>query len=68
MTPTEAAAYAAKQKEEARRKQHDMFLISTYPSVKEIENVRDTRLDQINGQISAAEAYIVEPQLRASMD
>ncbi|HLA72447.1 MAG TPA: hypothetical protein VK624_13135, partial [Steroidobacteraceae bacterium] len=25
---------------------------------KEIENVRDTRLDQINGQISAAQAYI----------
>jgi PHP family Zn ribbon phosphoesterase len=58
MSPTEAAAYAAKQKEEAQRRQHDMFLISTYPSVKEIENVRDTRADQINGQISAAEAYI----------
>jgi len=58
MTPTEAAAYNARQQEEARRKQHDMFLISTYPSVKEIENVRDTRLDQINGQISAAQAYI----------
>ena len=58
MTPEEAAEYAAKQKEEARRKQHDMFLISTYPSVKEIENVRDVRLDQINGQIIAAEAYI----------
>ena len=58
MSPTEAAAYAAKQKEEADRKQHDMFLLSTYPSVKEIENVRDTRLDQINGQISAAQAYI----------
>jgi hypothetical protein len=58
MSPAEAAAYAAKQKEESQRKQHDMFLISTYPSVKEIENVRDTRLDQINGQISAAEAYI----------
>jgi hypothetical protein len=58
MTPKEAAEYAAKQKEEARRKQHDMFLISTYPSVKEIENVRDVRLDQINGQIVAAEAYI----------
>jgi hypothetical protein len=27
-------------------------------SVKEIENVRDVRLDQINGQINAAEAYI----------
>ena len=58
MTPAEAAAFAAKQKEESQRKQHDMFLISTYPSVKEIENVRDVRLDQINGQIIAAEAYI----------
>jgi hypothetical protein len=58
MTPVEAAAYAAKQQEETRRRQHDMFLISTYPSVKEIENVRDTRLDQINAQISAAQAYI----------
>jgi hypothetical protein len=58
MSPKEAAEFAAKQKEESRRKQHDMFLISTYPSVKEIENVRDVRLDQINGQIVAAEAYI----------
>jgi hypothetical protein len=58
MSPKEAAEYAAKQRDEARRKQHDMFLISTYPSVKEIENVRDVRLDQINGQIIAAEAYI----------
>jgi hypothetical protein len=58
MTPTEAADLAARQQEELRRKQHDMFLISTYPSVKEIENVRDVRLDQINGQITAAEAYI----------
>jgi hypothetical protein len=58
MSPAEAAAHAARQKEEALRRQHDMFLISTYPSVKEIENVRDTRLDQINAQISASEQYI----------
>jgi hypothetical protein len=58
MSAGEAAAYAAQQKEEARKRQHDMFLISTYPSVKEIENVRDTRVDQINGQIVASEAYI----------
>ena len=61
MSPNEAAAYAAKQKEEARRKQHDMFLISTYPSVKEIENVRDTRLDQINGQISRGRGVHLQP-------
>jgi hypothetical protein len=58
MSANEAAKYAAEQQDEARKRQHDMFLISTYPSVKEIENVRDTRVDQINGQIVAAEAYI----------
>ncbi len=58
MTPAEAAAYASQQKEEALRRQHDMFLVSTYPSVTEIENVRDARIDQINGQISASEQYI----------
>ena len=64
MSPAEAAAYAAKQKEEAERRAHDMFLVSTYPSVKEIENVRDTRVDQINGQVSAAEAYIASLSTR----
>lgn len=58
MSPKQAAEYQARQKEEARRKQHDMFLITTYPSVGEIENVRDARLEQINAQITAAEAYI----------
>jgi hypothetical protein len=58
MTPEEAAAYSQKVREESRRKQHDMFLISTYPSVKEIETVRDARLELLNGQVKAAEAYI----------
>lgn len=58
MSPVESAAYTAKIKEEARRRQHDMFLVSTYASVKDIESVRDNRLEQIQGQISASEAYI----------
>ncbi|HET7811632.1 MAG TPA: DUF4124 domain-containing protein [Steroidobacteraceae bacterium] len=58
MSPAEAADFAAQQKQEAMRRQHDMFLVSTYPSVKEIENVRDTRVEQINGQVSATETYI----------
>jgi hypothetical protein len=58
MSPAEAAEYNARRKEESERRQHDMFLMSTYPSVKEMETVRDARLDQINGQISASEAYI----------
>jgi hypothetical protein len=58
MSPAEAAAFAAKQKEELERKNHDVFLMSTYPSVKEIEDVRNVRLDQVNAQINASEAYI----------
>jgi hypothetical protein len=58
LSQAEAAALAAAQKEETERRNHDLFLVSTYPSVKEIEDVRNARLDQVNGQISAAEAYI----------
>jgi hypothetical protein len=40
------------------RAQHDRFLTSTYTSTKDIERLRDERLDQLNGQITAAKAYI----------
>jgi hypothetical protein len=40
------------------RAQHDGFLTSTYTSTKDIERLRDERLDQLNGQITAAKAYI----------
>jgi hypothetical protein len=42
----------------ARKKQHDMFLLSTYSSVKDLETVRDARLDQLEDQVTAAQAYI----------
>ena len=41
-----------------QRLQHDHFLLSTYTSTKDIERLRDERLDQIDGQIRAASAYI----------
>jgi hypothetical protein len=41
-----------------RQKQHDNFLLTTYPTVKDIESLRDERLGQISGQRRAAEAYI----------
>jgi len=40
------------------QKQHDHFLISTYTSVKDIEALRDERLDQMKGQRAAAEQYV----------
>ena len=41
-----------------QRLQHDNFLLTTYTSTKDIERLRDERLDQIDGQIKAASAYI----------
>jgi hypothetical protein len=41
-----------------RQKQHDAFLLTTYTSVKDIESLRDERLDQISGQRRSAELYV----------
>lgn len=47
-----------REQEIAQRAQHDHFLLTTYTSTKDIERLRDERLDQINGQIKATNAYI----------
>ncbi|HTY94671.1 MAG TPA: DUF4124 domain-containing protein [Steroidobacteraceae bacterium] len=57
-TPAEQAAQAAAEEQLARQKQHDNFLLGTYTSVKDIEQVRDERLEQIKGQRKAAEQYV----------
>jgi hypothetical protein len=61
----EAAKSAEQQAVEARtraalmrQKQHDSFLVTTYTSVKDIEALRDVRLDQLKGQRAAAEQYV----------
>lgn len=54
-----ATAEKAKQAEIARQKaQHDQFLLATYLSTKDIEQLRDERLGQVDGQIKASGAYI----------
>ncbi len=40
------------------RAQHDQFLLSTYLSAKDIEQLRDERLAQVDGQIKASMTYI----------
>jgi hypothetical protein len=52
------AADAHEHEELLKQKQHDNFLITTYTSVKDIESLRDVRLDQLKGQSTAAEAYV----------
>ena len=41
-----------------QRAQHDQFLLATYLSTKDIEQLRDERLGQIEGQIKASAIYI----------
>lgn len=50
-----------------RQKQHDAFLMNTYTSVKDIEGLRDVRLDQLHGQKTAAEQYVESLHSRLSV-
>jgi hypothetical protein len=57
-TPEQLALEAREQAETLKRKQHDSFLVTTYTSEKDIETLRDVRLDQLQGQRVATEAYV----------
>jgi hypothetical protein len=54
----QVAADNAAAEEAARQKQHDSFLLATYTSAKDIEQLRDERLLQVRGQRVAAEQYV----------
>jgi hypothetical protein len=56
-SPEQATAAARERATQMKQRQHDAFLITTYTSVKDIEALRDARLDQLRGQRAAAEQY-----------
>ena len=57
-TPEQLAAEARIREASLKQQQHDNLLITSYTSVKDIESIRDVRLDQLNGQRTAAEQYV----------
>jgi hypothetical protein len=57
-TPEQMAADERSRQEFIKEKQHDAFLMNTYTSVKDIEALRDVRLEQLHGQRVAAEQYV----------
>lgn len=63
-TAEQLAAEERARTDALRRQQHDSFLITTYTSVKDIETLRDQRLDQLQGQRVAAEQYVENLQSR----
>ncbi len=56
-TPEQAATAAREREAQMKLRQHDAFLVTTYTSVKDIEALRDLRLDQLRGQRAAGEQY-----------
>lgn len=62
--PEQQAAEARERAAAMKQKQHDAFLINTYTSVKDIETLRDVRLDQLKGQRTAAEQYVESLRVR----
>jgi hypothetical protein len=57
-SPEQLEAEAQIHEASLKQQQHDNFLVATYTSVKDIEALRDVRLQQLNGQRTAAEAYV----------
>jgi len=52
------AEEARREQERLRLEQHDSFLLTTYTSAKDIEDLRDARLAELNTQHLAAEQYV----------
>ena len=63
-TPEEEAVAARAREALMKQRQHDAFLVSTYTSVKDIEALRDARLDQLKAQRAAAEQYVESLRVR----
>ena len=58
------AEQARHEQDAAQRAQHDRALLATYASTKDIERRRDERLDQLDGQVKATNAYIASLETR----
>jgi hypothetical protein len=65
-TPEQEAAASRARAAMMKQKQHDAFLVTTYTSVKDIEALRDVRLEQLKGQRAAAEQYLESLRARLS--
>ncbi len=57
-TPAELAEEARAAQQQQLQKQRDTFLITTYSSVQDIEQLRDERIGQLKGQLVASQQYI----------
>lgn len=64
LTPEEAAAAEKAASEESRRRQHDTFLLNTYVSTRDIEQLRDERIALVEAQLGIARSSIESADAR----
>jgi hypothetical protein len=57
-SPDQVASEARTRAAVIKQKQHDTFLVTTYTSVKDIEALRDARLEQLKTQRAAGQQYV----------
>jgi hypothetical protein len=62
LTADEADVAQKRAASEARRRQHDSFLLTTYTKVSDIEQLRDERIALIDGQMEIARGSIESNQ------
>jgi len=58
LSPGDAKTAEERAAAAARQQQHDQFLLATYTSTREIEQLRDERVGLIEGQIVAAGGFL----------
>jgi hypothetical protein len=63
-TPEQQARDAELKQRQDRERQHDTFLLTTYTSVRDIESLRDQRLQQMAYARRAVETYVESLQSR----
>lgn len=64
LTPAEAEAAQQTAADDARRRQHDAFLLNSYTKVSDIEQLRDERILLIDGQMELARGSIATANQR----
>jgi hypothetical protein len=64
LSPSEASSAEEREAQAARQKQHDQFLLSTYTSTRDIEQLRDERVGLIDAQIIAAQGFLGAAEAR----
>lgn len=57
-TPEQLAQDERNAEVQRKQYQHDTFLLSTYQSVRDVEQLRDTRLQQLTDQRRSTESYL----------